>query len=262
MRTTVPPYFVIDIETIPDQSIPEEDIPKFDKVFNEMDVKTGNTKDLFLIREKVEAARAKFEKERIEFEESVIKKMSTDPDLCQVCCLVAFDAGGFTTDFAKDRDSEYELLDHAWSLIRAKLQDHVMMVTFNGLTFDLPVLYRRAMIQDVSVGPAIFEALTAKYSNRAHLDLMQALGGRNPFSGKMEFKGLDHYLKRFCLGAKMADWDGSKVYPAFKEGRFEEIVQYCKSDVLNTAALFERVAPWLLLPKAETETETAITKGK
>ena len=39
--------------------------------------------------------------------------------------------------------------------------------------------------------------------------------------------------------------DGSKVYPMFQEGKIAEILEYCKQDVLATAQLFERVAPWI-----------------
>lgn len=239
-----PSYFVLDIETTPGMNLPEECLPKFD----ELDVSIGNLKDPFKIREKIEAA-------RIKFEQDLSKKMSTDPDLCHVCACVIYnsDTRNFSSAFAKDRDEEYELLDRAWAWIRECLREKIILVSFNGLSFDLPVLFRRAMIQDVSVAPSLIEALTARYSNKVHLDLMQSLAVRNPFSGKLEARSLDHYLKRFCLGAKMEGWDGSKVYPAFLESKFDEILQYCKSDVLNTAALFERVYPWLFVPWREEE---------
>jgi hypothetical protein len=247
-------FYVIDIETIPAMDLPEDCIPKFD----EESVKLGNLKDPFKIKEKIEEA-------RLEFEAGLEKKMSLDPDLCQVCCFVAYGPATkqFVSDFARDREEEFELLDRAWAWIKTCLHERILLVSFNGLSFDLPVLQRRAMIQDVSVSASIMDALTRRYDNKNHIDLMQALGGRDPFSGKMNFHGLDYYLKRFCLGSKLADWDGSKVYPAFKEGRFDEIVQYCKSDVLNTVALFERVYPWIVLPRAEeTKTETTSQKGK
>lgn len=236
-----PPYLVIDCETIPCQDIPAECLPQFD----EASVKLGNLKDSFKVREKIEEARA-------DFEAGLDKKMSTDPDLCQICCAVTYNPVTklMSVFLAKDIQEEFVLLSGVWALIRAEIQDGVKLVTFNGNSFDLPVLQRRAMIQDVSVAPGLYTSLTDRYS-KSHIDLMQALAFRSPFSGKVEAKSLDHYLKRFCLGGKQDGMDGSMVCQAFKEGRFDEIVQYCKQDVLMTSLLFERIAPWLLLPKVE-----------
>jgi hypothetical protein len=84
---------------------------------------------------------------------------------------------------------------------------------------------------------------------------MQVLGGRNPFSGKPEFKSLNFYLNRFGIGSKSkglvatdpeAVDDGSMVYPAWRDGRMDDIVNYCRQDVLQTAELFKRIAPWVI----------------
>jgi predicted PolB exonuclease-like 3'-5' exonuclease len=101
------------------------------------------------------------------------------------------------------------------------------------------------MLLDIYVPPSTVAALLKRYDNTVHFDLMQVLAGRNPFSGKIEAKKLDFYLRRFGLGSKSDGWDGSMVYPAFKEGRHQEILEYCKRDVEMTAALFERVMPWV-----------------
>jgi hypothetical protein len=239
-------YAVLDIETIPDQALPEACIPKFD----ESEVKLGNLKDQLKIREKIEQA-------RVGWEEDLGKKMSFDRDLCQLCCAVCHDSRSdtFTTYPATTPEMELDALVGVWGWIAERYHRHIPLVTFNGITFDLPILQRRAMIHDVSVAPGMYQDLTKRQEyNTAHFDLMQLLAGRNPFSGKIEAKGLNAYLSRFGLGAKTEGWDGSMVYPAWKEGRMEEILSYCRQDVEMTARLFERVRPWVIVPKKNPNT--------
>lgn len=239
-------YAVLDIETIPDQRLPEACIPKFD----EAKVKLGNLKDAFKVREKIEQA-------RMEWEEDLGRQMSLDRDLCQLCCVVCYDSRNdtFTTYPAMTPDMELDALVGVWGWITEQYNQHIPLVTFNGLSFDLPILQRRAMIHDVSVPPGMYQDLTKRQEyNTAHFDLMQLMGGRNPFSGKMEVKKLNYYLNRFGLGSKTDGWDGSMVYPAWKEGRMQEILEYCRQDVAMTAKLFERVRPWLVAPRKSQNT--------
>jgi predicted PolB exonuclease-like 3'-5' exonuclease len=230
-------FLVVDLETIPAQSLPEECIPKFD----ENTVNVGYLKDPWKIKEKIQEARTKFEA-------NIDKIMSVSPDLCQVCCLGYGDATDQQAVSAMDDASEYDLVVEAWSLISSAYHEKIPIVTFNGASFDIPVLLRRAMILDISVAPGMIAHLLARFDNRHHYDLMQMLGFRNPFSGKLEAHGLNYYLKRFGLGAKTDGMDGSMVYPAWKENRHSDIMDYCKQDVGMTAALFERISPWMIHP--------------
>lgn len=245
-------YAAMDIETIPCQTIPEECRPRFD----EASVKLGNLKDRFKVEERIQEERARFE-------ETVDKQMSTDPDLCQVCCFVGYVPGReFKTAFAAQGETDLKLLYAAWDWIRMVHLEQVPLVTFNGTSFDLAVLIRRAMIEDLTVSPAMIENLLRRYDNRHHYDLMQLLAMRNLFSGKPDFHGLDYYLRRFGLGGKFSGWTGAMVYPAWKEGRYEEIVEYCKDDVMKTARLFERVAPWLVSPRLDAKENPETPEGK
>jgi uncharacterized protein YprB with RNaseH-like and TPR domain len=235
-------YLVVDLETIPSSTLPEACLPKFD----EASVLMGNLKDPFKQREKIQEARAKFETD-------LDKKLSTDPDLCQVCCFGYGDSNDQQAIIAQDEAEEFQMITEAWGLISKAYKNHVPIVTFNGQSFDLVILFRRAMLMDISVAPGMVDHLLARYNNRYHYDLMQMLGIRNPFSGQLQAKGLQYYLARFGLGSKTEGMDGSKVYPAFKEGRFSDIMNYCKEDVAMTAALFHRVSPWLISPTKREE---------
>lgn len=250
-------FAVLDLETIPCQSLPAECLP----VFDESTVAVGNLKDPFKIREKLDEARTKFDAD-------LDKRLSVDPDYCEVCCAVVTvvtdsSPGGETFWWTNQPDSELRLIIAVWDWISTMARNGIPIVTFNGSSFDLPVLVKRAMYNDVSVSPHLIKSLMARQEyNSSHYDLMQLLAQRSPFSGKLEARKLNFYLKRFGIGSKSVGLiasapteidDGSMVYPAWKEGRMEAIVEYCKQDVFQTAELFRRVAPWLIAPAAKRE---------
>lgn len=231
-------FSVFDIETIPLQSLPDDLRPQPDMT----KVKYGNTKNAFE-RQRIEAAYV------ADFESKIDKIMSLDPYLCQVCCLMGYDSWNdeFITLAATDETHERGLLESFWYWVARRYQEDIPIVSFNGASLDLPILIARTMLQDLAVDPAMLQALQKRqdYNNHQHIDLMQRLGTRNPFSNQLQVHKLDWYCRRFNLPGKQDDMDGSKVYPMFKEGRLDEIVKYCRQDVLATAALFERVKPWL-----------------
>jgi DNA polymerase elongation subunit (family B) len=245
-KKMIPKFFcVIDIETIPNQELPPECLPQFD----ESTVKLGNLQDRFKIQAKIDEA-------RIAWEAQQDKRCSVDPDLCMVCCGVAVafqDCNGGIPNVscrsAVTTAQEAQLICEIWNCIREAYKADVPIVGFNTMSFDLPVLIRRAMLLDVGVSPAMIHALMARQeSNRRHYDLMQLLGVRSPFSGKIEAKSLSYYLKLFGLGGKTRGMDGSQIYGLWQEGKHEEIKDYCQTDVHRTASLFRRVAPWLISP--------------
>jgi DNA polymerase elongation subunit (family B) len=239
-------YCVIDTETIPNQNLPEGSRPEF----KESDVSIpANWKDRFKIQEKIDEARAAWEAK-------LDKTMSTDPDLCQICVVVGctFPEKEVFAKIARNEDEEYDVLHETWTWIRRQYLDQIPIVGFNTESFDFPVLLRRSMFQDVAVSPDMLGNILRRQDygeNKHHVDLMKRLAFRNPFSGKLEVRGIDYHLKRFGLAGKLNGMTGADVYPLFKAGKFDEIVEYCRDgDVMGTAALFERTAPWIWNPRS------------
>lgn len=218
-------FAVFDIETIPGQSLPQDLIPQFDPD----SVKVGNIKDQVKIDEKIETAQK-------EFEEGLSKKMSLDPDLCEVVCFVCQNEKVFS--FPPPHDEQF--ITNAWWLIERAYHDHIPLVSYNGIGFDLPVLLHSAMKLDIPVSPQMYSDLTKKYDNRYHYDLMQILAGWD----KTKWKSLDFYLKLFGIGEKSGD--GSQVYDMWKVGEYDKVKAYCEQDVAMTAKLFERLEPWIV----------------
>lgn len=226
-----------DLETIPLQNLPDDMMPKPDME----DCKYGNAKDVL----KRKAIEEEFVRK---FYDQLDKRMATDPDFCQIVAFVGRDleTGAELRLAAPDSLDETALVIQVWAFLKY----HVMLrdaqvVSFNGIFFDVPVLLRRAMYLDVSVDPALsFRLMQRQEKNRVHHDLMQILGLRSPFSGKMEVKSLDAWLKRFGISGKTGT--GSQVYEWWTQDDMGRILDYCAEDVRATLELYERVEPWLI----------------
>ena len=123
------------------------------------------------------------------------------------------------------------------------------LVSWNGKGFDMPVLHYRGLLHG-AVAERYFDvgdALPGKerigrygnhYLNRfspMHTDMMDwialyQVSARAP---------LDALSRLLGLPGK-GDMSGEKVHDAVLEGRFDQVRDYCESDVLNTALLYLR----------------------
>jgi 3'-5' exonuclease len=103
------------------------------------------------------------------------------------------------------------------------------LITFNGHSFDLPVLRYRAMVNRVSAGGLEVRRYFHRYTDEA-LDLCDALGLYVP-GAKVK---LDEISKILGLSGKPEGINGSRVEEMVLAGQIEEVARYCESDVLNT----------------------------
>jgi 3'-5' exonuclease len=109
------------------------------------------------------------------------------------------------------------------------------LVTFNGNTFDLPVLRYRAMMHRIEAPGLECRPYFRRYTDDC-LDLCDALSS---FDGRSKMK-LDDLSRAFGFAGKPGDIDGSQVEQYVKDGRIVEVSQYCEADVINTYRI------WLL----------------
>jgi predicted PolB exonuclease-like 3'-5' exonuclease len=103
------------------------------------------------------------------------------------------------------------------------------LITFNGHSFDLPVLRYRAMVNRISGEGLQVRQYFHRYTDDA-LDLCDVLGSYVP-GGKVK---LDEVSKILGLPGKPHGVDGSRVEEMIQAGQIEEVARYCESDVLNT----------------------------
>ena len=109
------------------------------------------------------------------------------------------------------------------------------LVTFNGNSFDLPVLRYRAMINEVSAPGLSARPYFNRYTEDA-LDLCDVLSSFAPHTKA----SLNEISKIMGMPGKPDDIDGSKVEQYFVKGRIKEIADYCETDVVNTYRVWLR----------------------
>jgi len=111
-----------------------------------------------------------------------------------------------------------------------------VLVTYNGRTFDLPVLLLRALHHGVPMTWYYREpGLRYRYSEDGHLDLCDWLTDH----GATRSMSLDALAHLVGLPGKIGV-DGSQIEGLYKAGQLERIQNYCLSDVAQTALLFLR----------------------
>ena len=115
------------------------------------------------------------------------------------------------------------------------------LVTFNGRSFDVPLLEMAAFRYGISIpewfaGKTAYEKPRNRFNTTAHFDLQDLLTnyGASRFNG-----GLN--LAAMTLGkpGKM-DVQGDMVQDLYNQGRLHDINEYCRCDVLDTYFVFLR----------------------
>lgn len=109
------------------------------------------------------------------------------------------------------------------------------LVTFNGHSFDLPVLRYRAMINEVSALGLSARPYFNRYTDDA-LDLCDALSSFSPLAKAT----LNETCKVMGIPGKPDAMDGGEVHRYFLDSKIEEIAEYCETDVVNTYRLWLR----------------------
>jgi 3'-5' exonuclease len=109
------------------------------------------------------------------------------------------------------------------------------LVTFNGNTFDLPVLRYRAMIHAVAAPGLTARPYFNRYTEDA-LDLCDVLSSFAPHTKA----SLNELSKIMGLPGKPNGIDGAEVEQYFLNGKIKEIADYCETDVVNTYRVWLR----------------------
>src|SRR5215213_6363422 len=122
---------------------------------------------------------------------------------------------------------EKRTLQAWWKLLKPFRPALDLIVTFNGISFDLPFLYKRSVINRVQ--PTV-NLPFARYRSQPLYDVMHEWNKWDP----RKHISLDELSRILGLASPKEDGlDGSKVYDRFCEGphAHEELAAYCMADV-------------------------------
>ena len=109
------------------------------------------------------------------------------------------------------------------------------LVTFNGSSFDLPVVRYRAMVHGVAAPGLAARPYFHRYTDDA-IELCDVLS-----SFSSQAKATLHELCRVMgLPGKPDGMTGAEVEKYYRDGHIREIAEYCESDVLNTYRIWLR----------------------
>jgi hypothetical protein len=118
------------------------------------------------------------------------------------------------------------------------------LVSWNGKSFDLPVLHYRALLHGVTAqrywetGDEDSSFRYNNYLNRyhsRHTDLMDVLAGYEARAAAPL-----HEIAQLLGFPGKAGMDGSQVWPAYEAGDLQAIRDYCETDVINTYLVYMR----------------------
>ena len=159
-------------------------------------------------------------------------------------CKVVLDEEGYESYIFKDlrswsidKLSEEEIVSNFFATID-KLNPR--LISFNGRTFDVPVLKYRAMKYGISslgfykTGNK-YESYSHRYSTLWHVDLLDVL---SDFGLSARIK-LNEGCSILGFPGKFGV-DGSKVSEMYDKGEINAIANYCETDVLNTYLVYLR----------------------
>lgn len=158
-----------------------------------------------------------------------------------ISAVITDDFGVFQKVSSMDGDSEEEMLR---DFLRFLDSHNPKLVSFNGRSFDVPLLMIRAMkynltcrayfeVENAELGKSKWDNYRYRFSHRFHIDLMDHI---SEFGAT---RGLKLDVLCSLVGAPgKYDVKGDQVMDMYYRGELKQIKEYCESDVLNTYWLY------------------------
>jgi predicted PolB exonuclease-like 3'-5' exonuclease len=210
----------IDIETIPSQSVGPDEFKDLVKV-------PGNYKKPEVI-----------EQYKVDNAETEWRKTALDGTMGEIVCIgyaIGNDAPKTVSRSADE--SERALLESFWEQFGKEFNEasvtQPVWVGHNITGFDLRYIWQRCVVNDVV--PYEDLRVNAKPWSEFVVDTLYEWKGTDVKGGS-----LDKVCKALGIEGK-GDIDGSKVWDYVKEGRIEEVADYCADDVEKCRKIYKRM---------------------
>ena len=198
-------YFILDIETKPDADL--------------IETYKANVKPDGKLKDPI-----KIEKDILKKQDEYRKAMSVDMDLCDIICIGIKEV--------KEDPDLYSLKEmEVWFKDFFSDSGH-KIVTFNGKSFDIPIIIKCGIKQGLDLPYKNLYAMTERFKDNGHIDLMQLLSFGGTFG---KFKSLDAYL-RIYLGTQKETL-GDDFFATATE---DEIKEHCLEDLQFTEDLLKK----------------------
>jgi 3'-5' exonuclease len=131
--------------------------------------------------------------------------------------------------------SEERLLRGFWRQLNGFDINRDLIIVFNGISFDLPFIYKRSIINRVR--PSVMLPFT-RYRSAPIFDVMQEWNKWD----QRKFISLDELARILGLKSSKEDgMDGSQVYDRFCAGAHEDLAEYCLADARVTRNIWYRM---------------------
>lgn len=163
-------------------------------------------------------------------QEKDYQQSAFDGTYSQICCIgiiILKDDLTPVEAVAWYGSNEKEILVKFWEYM--KKDRPRLIITYNGLGFDLPFIKKRSVVHQVK--PSM-EISLAKFRTEPVYDVM-AIWGSWDFRG---FTKLDVLAR--ALGVETKSGSGSQVAGMWAEGKKKEVAEYCLQDVYVTYACY------------------------
>jgi len=174
------------------------------------------------------------------------EKLCFDSNYIQIA-VAGFCDGKATWSMGQDqfmdvtgKTPEYWLLEAVWD----ELAKYDTIVTFNGNSFDIPLLAKRSWLHGVR--PTKIISCRKYTTNSNHIDVRAVLGNWDTYArGKLDLYGALKFGER-----KQDGIDGSMVQDMWDAGEYSKIHAYCEQDCLLTWKTYESMwGYYLFTPK-------------
>ncbi|MFK5881560.1 MAG: 3'-5' exonuclease [Sulfurospirillum sp.] len=158
-----------------------------------------------------------------------------------ISAVISDDFGVFQKVSSMDGESEEGMIK---AFLRFLDSHNPKLVSFNGRSFDVPLLMIRAMkynltcrayfeVENRELGKSKWDNYRYRFSDKFHIDLMDHI---SEFGATRGLK-LDTLCSMIGAPGKF-DVKGDQVMDMYYRGELRQIKEYCESDVLNTYWLY------------------------
>jgi predicted PolB exonuclease-like 3'-5' exonuclease len=176
-----------------------------------------------------------------------VNRAGLDLDLCRIVAigLLPERETAVRVFTAPSPHDEKVMLIDLWDYLTR--DRHPVLVGFNMIGFDLPVLIRRSQYLGV-----VYPRMVLDRYRTPHEDLMLKL----TWNGLVKARSLKFYAKRFGIPVE-DEVSGADIAGLVEAGDWDKVISHVTSDVRLTAALAERIGV-LKVPAPELDTDTQV----